>query len=394
MPQRPLEGTEITLLGAGVHEKLGGGARIGGLINILKDNGAKINLISFIPYSDKFRIEHKQIDEQICSSMIEFPAHWRRIYKEICVFWFNFYHTLRYSRSSDVVWASCSAVLSNLPSMLAAKLGRTPLIYDLLDIEVRVSEGLFQKAIAHSDAVFVCSHYLGEKAANCGNKNIYYMPCFVNLDRFRVDNKAREELRKEWGVNKDEIVIGYSGVLWVGEGVAVLLKAIKMLLEKRDDVKVAVMGVNVPTNVMDDPAKIAKELGIERNVLVIPPVTHERVPKFLSACDILCSPKIDNDVNRATIAIKLVEYMAMGLPTVSSKIGQVSQIITPNYNGYLTIPGDADNLSKTLSEIIEDLPEARVIGKRGRDRIAEEFSDDVISRNLVKSILEITNKIK
>ena len=53
---------EITLIGDSPAGKLSGGARINTQINILKTKEVKINLVSYLAYGNKFKIEHKNID--------------------------------------------------------------------------------------------------------------------------------------------------------------------------------------------------------------------------------------------------------------------------------------------------------------------------------------------
>lgn len=379
-----LKGKTITLLGAGIHEKLGGGARIGGLIEILKESDAKINLISFLPYSSGFKREHKKMGNQISSYMITFPSEWNRTIKAILLFSFNFFYVYKLSSNSDYIWTSCGSTLTNLPAILASKICRKPIIYDLLDEEVEIPEWLAGSIIKQADLVFTCSYYLSKKAESYKCQNIYYVPCFVDPNKFQNDIEARNEIRKKYSIDPDSIVIGYAGVLARGEGVAILLEAFKKLLPKYKNLKLAIMGVSVPSRDMDDTSKISEDLGIKENVIIFPPVIHSDVPKFLSICDILCSPKIDNAVNRASIAIKLIEYMSMSKPTISSAIGEVNRIVIDKENGFLAIPGDADDLASVIEKVIDDLYSSQEIAKNGRKRILQEFSKDVIAKKRCK----------
>ena len=45
--------------------------------------------------------------------------------------------------------------------------------------------------------------------------------------------------------------------------------------------------------------KLVEDMNLKEDVILIPSQPHEEVPKYLSAFDILCCPKIDCEINRA-----------------------------------------------------------------------------------------------
>lgn len=374
----PLQGKRIVLVGAGIFEKLGGGARIGGLVDILRNQGASVTLVSFLPYGKKFKIE-RHVAHGVTSHNITFPAKWPRSLKGAILVLHNFLRIWREALRADVVWTSCGQMPPNAVSILAARLARTPVIHDYLDLEVHMKEKPFVWFLRRCTTVFACSHFLAEKARGYGVKDVVYLPCFVNMDRFKPDEEGRREFRKRLGVADDEILLGYAGVLHTQEGVHVLIEALSKLHARHPKMKLAVLGVSVPTEVMDDVPALAKKFGLEGVVQAVPPVIHSEVPKFLSACDILVTPKLETPVNSATIAIKLVEYMAMERPTVACRVGEVSRIVTDGVDGYVARPGDPNDVARAIEEVVADWPRARRIAAAGRARVDREFSSRVVS---------------
>ena len=119
---------------------------------------------------------------------------------------------------------------------------------------------------------------------------------------------------------------------------------------------------------------------------IVPPQPHEDVPKFLSACDITCCPKIDCEENRAAFPIKVVEYLSMGLPTVCSSVGGISYIIEDEIDGFLVKPSDVNDLEKTLEGIILNPERAREIGENGRRKAEKEYSFDAIKKTVKEAV--------
>ncbi len=67
-------------------------------------------------------------------------------------------------------------------------------------------------------------------------------------------------------------------------------------------------------------------------------------------CDIFIAPLIDNQFNRCKSAIKYLEYSALGVPGVYSRLSPYSSVVKHGENGFLastleeweTYPDDAD----------------------------------------------------
>ena len=388
-----LEGVRVTLVTPSPAHKVSA-ARIGGFINILRARGARINLLCYLPYSDNFTIKHEKTDGRVNSITLCFPSRWPRFLKGLLLLAFNFAYTLKYSRTSHVILAGCGSMLLNAPVIIASKLSRKPFIYDWHDLETeKIPEVIFKYLLRQATTVLGVSHYLCEKARGYGCKTVVYTPCFVDVNHFQIHEEARERVRNSWRVKKDAIVIGYAGILTKTEGVAVLLQAFKHLSPRRKNVRLAILGVKLPTpGEWEDVPQLTKDLHLEDTVIIIPPVIHAEVPNILSACDILCAPKFDTEVNRAAIPIKVIEYLSMGLPTVTTTVGELNRIVIDRVNGFMAKPGDVEDLKAVLEEIISNPEHSQGVGRRGRVGVVDEFGIDAIENTMVKSLISILRK--
>ena len=368
-------------------------ARVRGLIEILTSRGIKVDLISHLPYSNRFEVERNKTGETARSVTLHFPARWPRLIKGFLVLAFNFAYTLKYSRKSQVVITSCGSMIVNAPVIVASRLLRKPLVYDWLDLEVeRIPKGIFKCLIRQATTVLGLSYYLCEQARSYGCRDVVYAPCFVDVNRFQINEEAREKIRDSWGVGKDDVVIGYAGVLTEQEGIAVLLRAFKNLHTKHKRSRLAVMGMVIPTGQWVDVTQLTKDLHLEDTVIIVPPVTHSEVPNILSACDILCAPKLDTAVNRASIPIKVIEYLSMGLPTVTTPVGELPRIVSDRVNGFMAKPGDSEDLEAVLEKIIVSSERSWEIGRRGREEVAREFGMETVGNTIVHSLDTVTRK--
>ena len=380
---------EISLMGISPAGKLSGGARINTLVNILKTKEVKINLVLYHAYSNKFKIGYKNIDGLLRSTTIHFPAHWPRFLKALLLLLYNLVYSWKSTKTSRLILCGAGTMLLQIPVIAASKLRHKPIIFDYVDIEMeKIPESIYKYFMKNITVIFAISHYLVDKAESYGCKNVVYVPAFADTNLFQRNMKGRERLRDNWGAIYDDIIIGYAGALAYTEGVPILLQAFKNLSKKYPTIRLFILGTKQVLGQGDEIFGLVTDLNLEDKVIFIPPVLHAEVPDFLSACDILCSPKIDCAVNRAANPIKVVEYLSMGIPTVCSSIGEVPLIIEDKVNGFLTNPGDAKDLEETVEWVILNPERSKEIGEKGRNIAIEKYSSKALQDTIGRAISE------
>ena len=88
--------------------------------------------------------------------------------------------------------------------------------------------------------------------------------------------------------------------------------------------------------------------------------------------DIGIMPLLDNEFQRGKCGLKLLQYMAAGLPAVASPVGVNARIVQHGMTGYLA--SAPDDWGAALEALIRS-PEARArMGAAGRSRCEEHFS--------------------
>jgi len=214
---------------------------------------------------------------------------------------------------------------------------------------------------------------------------------FIDTNAFQKDILARVKTREELGIDDKEIVIGYAGSFSHVEGLSFLLKTFKNLSNKYDHIKLVIVGEgNVPGS--DNVPQIVDELALGERVVLVPRQPYESMPKYLSAFDIACSPKIDCEENRAANPIKIYEYMSMGLPMVISAVGEISNIIENGIDGFLVKPGDEDDLERILEYVIQNLNSLQGVGEKAREKIIKNYTQQVLSKKIRQALKELDSK--
>ena len=391
---KKLNGLKITCIGqASLNDTHGGATRLKTMLNLLKGIGIEVDLITYSFYSDKFSIRREKVDPLLQSTTVCVPNNLPKFLKAFSVLPV-FLYAGQSCKNCDLLFTNFRFILSSIPATILSKMFNKPVILDYLDIDPKVPDIMYKYIAKNADAVFAITHQLVDKVKTYGCKNAVYVPNFVDPNRFKVDLRAREKVREEMEIKKDEIVVGYAGAFTYWEGVPILLQAFKNLTKKHSKIKLAIMGKIYSLKKDDDVARFVENMDLKNDVILIPSQPHEDVPKFLSAFDILCCPKIDCEINRLITPIKIIEYLSMGLPTVASAVGGITNTIEDGVDGFLVKPGDVKDLEEKLEWVILNPERARGIGENGRKTTMEKYSYETIEGAVRKAISEIVDKRK
>ena len=366
----------------------GGAARVENMISIFRKMGIEIYLISYSTLSNKFGIEHKKIDQSLQMTIVNVLSNLPLFLKAFVIFPI-FIYTWKSCKNCDLLFADLTTMITSVPIVVIGKIFNKPIILDYIDLEMKIVPNIINKYIVkNADIIFAISPYLLESAKeeyDC--KNVVYLPNCIDTNHFKMDLKYREKIREELGIKKDEIVIGYAGSFRYVEGVPILLQAFKNLIKKHSKIKLAIMGKVYVSSSDDNIPKLVEDMNL-KDVILIPSQPHEEVPKFLSAFDILCCPKIDCEINRAANPVKVPEYLSMCLPTVCSAVGGIIDTIEDGVDGFLVKPGDVKDLEEKLEWIILNPERAKEIGGNGRRTAIEKYSYEAIEDMIRQAISE------
>lgn len=93
-------------------------------------------------------------------------------------------------------------------------------------------------------------------------------------------------------------------------------------------------------------------------------------------------PLSDDDWARGKCAFKLLQYMAAGLPTVASPVGENREVVVEGETGFLASGPEA--WSQRLAELLAS-PELRArLGAAGRERVRQNYARQVIAPRAVE----------
>lgn len=186
-------------------------------------------------------------------------------------------------------------------------------------------------------------------------------PNGVDVERFRP-GAGGVETRRELGLDDDEVVAGFVGTFGPWHGVEKLAETIK-LIPANLPVRFLLVGSGSLHG------EVEKQLENESRVIFTGAVDHERVPKLLDACDILVAPHVPLADGSEFFGspTKIFEYMAMGKGIVASRLGQIGEVLVDRATALLVEPGNVDELTSAIVELIESETLRVSLGAKARE---------------------------
>jgi len=205
------------------------------------------------------------------------------------------------------------------------------------------------RLMAAADAVIVGNNYLAEYARQFA-RQVYLIPSVVDLSGYgdRTSFPASRVVR----------------VGWIGTPVtANLLKDLLPLMKRLQSQHPGLVFRFIGAGPDFDLRGLQAEL---------PPWSEETEAGLLLECDIGIMPLPDNEFTRGKCGLKLIQYMATGLPVVASPVGVNCEIVDDGKNGYLA--GSPEQWLDRLDMLVRD-PELRLrFGRAGRAKVAAGYT--------------------
>jgi glycosyltransferase involved in cell wall biosynthesis len=201
----------------------------------------------------------------------------------------------------------------------------------------------------------------------------------IDAERFNPANTDCDKVRKEFGIDKDEIVIGMTGRFSPGKGHEEFLNAAKELAAVHNNLRFMIVGE--ASRGEEKYAESIKALAVESGIWEKTIFTGYRrdIPEILAAMDIFLFPS-----HAEAFGLALVEAMSMEKPTVCSNSDGVLDIALDGVTSFMFSPGSKNELVEKVNRLIADPARRAAFGKEGRKRVLEYFSAEIFTEKLIK----------
>lgn len=350
----------------------------------------KYDLTLITNTKDLYFLNHLNVNIRVLPLAIERDIS---IFKDIRALWdlIAIFHKERF----DLVHSLSPK--SALLGMVAAWVTRIPLRVHVFQGEVWATRsGLWRRFLKFLDKVVVfCSTHLlvisrseerfliDEGVVRRGDLTLMANGsiCGVDMARFKPDVAMRYAIRAQFGIPESALLILYVGRLNRDKGLEELAKAFAQLAQGRSHVHLLAVGPDE-----GDLRQLMQSIVGSRERLHF--AEYTKSPEhYMAAADILCLPSY-----REGFGLVLIEAAAAGLPTVASRIYGITDAVVDGETGLLFEVKNVEDLMTKLLQLLENAELRKVLGEKGRQRVAREFSSELVRDFLLSYYERILQK--
>ncbi len=214
------------------------------------------------------------------------------------------------------------------------------------------------------------------------NGSVFYIPTGVDTVHFKpaVDFLEKEKTTFVW-----------TGQVWgevIYQNIRFILECFREVARDSAGVRLKIVGGG---RMMPRVRQDIKELCNGADIEVVDWVNPQDMPQHLSSADVGLLPLLSDEQNaswmRSKSPTKLFEYMAMGLATVSTRMGEACCIIEDGNDGFLA--GDKGDFITKMKALARDKDLRRKMGSAARKKVQERYSLDVLGQRLYDAIRSV-----
>jgi glycosyltransferase involved in cell wall biosynthesis len=236
-----------------------------------------------------------------------------------------------------------------------------------------VGRRIYQAMLRAATSIIFVSKYVCNKT--CAEYSLDAQRCVVihngvDVDLFSPANGSRKPaLSMPKFKNKKTIV--FSGSLQPWHGLEYAIRAMPRILTAEEDAHLIVVGDGPQRNYL---TSLCEELGISSNVSFLGFQPYNMVPRYLSIAGVLIAPFSSMGSRIAGCPLKIMEYMSVGRPIVSTSLEWVTEILENDKTALLVPQTDPRSLAEPVVRLLEDKVLAERLGANARKKAVEELS--------------------
>jgi glycosyltransferase involved in cell wall biosynthesis len=150
------------------------------------------------------------------------------------------------------------------------------------------------------------------------------------------------------------------------------------------DVAILVVGAGLHA---DDAAEWQREMeaaGVLPSVIDVGWTAESALPDVLSAADVGLYLMDDTLLNRTKCPVKLADMLALGIPVVAERVGQVPEYVLHGETGFVHEVADTKSIAADLIRLLQDETLRQTLSNAAQEHIRANFSWDRLGRRLAR----------
>ncbi|HEU4686220.1 MAG TPA: glycosyltransferase family 4 protein [Nitrospira sp.] len=218
------------------------------------------------------------------------------------------------------------------------------------------------------DAVIAISRHVEQALASGGVKPEKIRMIYSGI-RFGPPARPapdRAEVRSALGLSEQDVLVGTVANVFPRKGYHVMLRALPAMIEAVPALHYAIAGTEDSAYVRSL-RQLVHELGLEGRVHFAG--FQDPVQPFVAALDLYVHPALMEG-----FGIAVAEAMAWEKAVVATRTGGLPEIVEHEHTGLLVDPGNIDQLSQAVIELLRDRTRREEFAKQGAVKVRECFA--------------------
>jgi glycosyltransferase involved in cell wall biosynthesis len=203
----------------------------------------------------------------------------------------------------------------------------------------------------------------------------------IDTEHFRHDPIARKEIRSEWSIRDDDLLIGRMGRMRPTKDYPTFLRAAAQAAARRRDMRFVAVGDGPDRESIE---AHASQLGLDDRLVCVGERTD--VVAIMSALDIMVSSSTSESFPNV-----IAEAMACGVPCVVTDVGDSATIV--GSTGLVVPPESPGALADAMLELTERLShDERRLRANARARVESQFALDVMVSSFERVLQDVSRR--
>jgi len=277
----------------------------------------------------------------------------------------------------DTVWFGAAAPLGLL-ARRARQAGASRVVASTHGHEVGwsmlpVARSALRRIGEGSDVVTYISRYTRNRFASAfgPHTSLEHLPPGVDVERFRPDPAAREELRARYGLGERPVIACVSRLV-PRKGQDMLIRALPSIRSRIDGAALVVVGGGPYLSTL---RQLAERVGVAEHVIFTEGVAPAELPTHHAMADVFAMPCRTRGAGLDVegLGIVYLEASASGVPVVAGRSGGAPESVQDGRTGIVVDGRSADQIADAVTRILADTALAAKMGAAGRRWVVESW---------------------
>ncbi|MBD2298223.1 glycosyltransferase [Nostoc sp. FACHB-190] len=289
------------------------------------------------------------------------------------------------AKKYDVIYANTQKAL--VIGALASVLANRPLVYHLHDIlslehfspiNLRVAVTLANK---FASLVIANSQASQTAFVQAGGKPEITAIVYNGFDskKYQIPEVEIQKIRQDLNL-EGKFVVGHFSRLAPWKGQHILLEALAQCPPQVTALLVGDALFGEQDYVQELHKQVAK-LGLENRVKFLG--FRADIPQLMSACNLVAHTSTAPEPFGRVI----VEAMLCGTPVVAAKAGGAIELVEHGVNGFLTTPGDSQELANVINTCVQEIEITTAIADYARNIASQRFDIATINQQIAQLLI-------